>query len=281
MRRTFIYWQPKSFFCSAQRYTKRSINYLSVVVTRVWLHCARLTDMGSRGKLGTQFLHRPLHPGWQIFPPFPHIDRSTCSHNNPQPEERMYAKRSEPPVVPTCVQNRRRHSNIFSLACVLIRALINACHDAAPSFSFLCPLFSPCFILAFLSIVLSYLPASSQQSEFIFTWLASVIYHCSKTICFSLPESPRAVPLRLPSFTFFTTDRSEDGTVINSLLLCRFFAVIHNYCNARSAARTVLFNFTDKSRLRLSKWKNRSHSCFSIILASVSFVRGLEIDEKR
>lgn len=93
--------------------------------------------------------------------------------------------------------------------------------------------------------------------------------------------SARRVPLRLPSFTFFTTDRSEDGTVINSLLLCRFFAVIHNYCNARSAARTVLFNFTDKSRLRLSKWKNRSHSCFSIILASVSFVRGLEIDEKR
>lgn len=141
MRRTFIYWQPKSFFCSAQRYTKRSINYLSVVVTRVWLHCARLTDMGSRGKLGTQFLHRPLHPGWQIFPPFPHIDRSTCSHNNPQPEERMYAKRSEPPVVPTCVQNRRRHSNIFSLACVLIRALINACHDA-PHLSHSCVLFS-------------------------------------------------------------------------------------------------------------------------------------------
>jgi len=31
---------------------------------------------------------------------------------------------------PTCVQNKHRHSNIFSLACVLIRALINACHDA-------------------------------------------------------------------------------------------------------------------------------------------------------
>jgi hypothetical protein len=32
---------------------------------------------------------------------------------------------------PMCVQNKHRHSNIFSLACVLIRALINARHDAS------------------------------------------------------------------------------------------------------------------------------------------------------
>lgn len=34
---------------------------------------------------------------------------------------------------PTCVQNRQHHSNIFSLAGVLIRALINACYGALVS----------------------------------------------------------------------------------------------------------------------------------------------------
>jgi len=43
--------------------------------------------------------------------------------------ERVRARQTERGA-PTCVQNRQCHSNIFSLACVLIRALINACHDA-------------------------------------------------------------------------------------------------------------------------------------------------------
>lgn len=36
-------------------------------------------------------------------------------------------------IEPACVQNRQHHSNIFSLAGVLIRALINACYDALVS----------------------------------------------------------------------------------------------------------------------------------------------------
>lgn len=154
----------------------RTINKLFIRCNAIYICTrARLILHGKLRKTWNAIFTPSTQSRWQIFPTCLHIDRPTCSHNNPRPAERVRVRETEQaPVAPTCVQNRHRHSNIFSLACVLIRTLINACHDAphlsrvssyppplplSLSFSHFIPL--PSFACSL------YLPSSSDQNSYL------------------------------------------------------------------------------------------------------------------
>lgn len=232
-----------------KRYTERSINYLFAVATL----CVRLsgTGSGARGKLGTQFLQLPPFPiRWQIFPVHTCILielRARTIIRSRSKSVLVCAERSKwtsPYCESTCVQNRHRHPNIFSLACVLIRAFINACHDA-PHLSrmplSLASFFSSIrlstrFIPAFLSFAcLLHLPSFHVTTIRIHIYIVSVYdiyYYCNKTI--DHPSSHLVQFYLAYLHLLFHSRCFQDEIVINSLLPCRFFATIYNFCNARS-----------------------------------------------
>lgn len=119
-----------------------------------------------------------------------------------QRKEFVCAKRSEPPLRPRACK-RHRHSNIFSLACVLIRTLINACHDT-PHLSHMPSSSLSLSLILYLSFAPSHVRFTcSHQAIRIYIYIVTVCdTHCySKTIG-SLLWSRRIISLRLPSFTF-------------------------------------------------------------------------------
>lgn len=127
------------------------------------------------------------------------------------------------------MQNRHRHSNIFSLACVLIRMLINVCNDA-PHLSRV-PSYPPLLSLSRV-LYLSFTPSRVRftclhQAIRIHIYIVTVSVIHIVVAKLSVPSFGRGASFRCAYLHLLFYNRSpRDGTVINSLLPCRFFATI-------------------------------------------------------